>query len=65
MVGFVLFGMGIAGYYSISMPAIGLAVPQNIRGIGYKNLGSAFACLGFIQTFAMSIVPEISGAIIE
>jgi len=27
ILGFVLFGSGIAGYYSVSMPAVGLAVP--------------------------------------
>lgn len=27
ILGFSLFGTGIAGYYSISMPAVGLAVP--------------------------------------
>jgi hypothetical protein len=26
VVGFVFFGMGIAGYYSVSMPAVGLSV---------------------------------------
>jgi len=33
VLGFVIFGMGIAGYYSISMPAVGLCVPESIRGI--------------------------------
>lgn len=27
VLGFILFGTGIAGYYSISMPAVGLSVP--------------------------------------
>lgn len=27
ILGFVFFGSGIAGYYSVSMPAVGLSVP--------------------------------------
>jgi MFS family permease len=58
VIGFVLFGTGIAGYYSLSMPGVGLAVPVEIRG-------TAFAYLGFFQALAMTAVPLISGYIIE
>jgi hypothetical protein len=56
--GFFMFGMGIGGYYSVSFPAVGLAVPQSIRGLGY-------GVLCFFQTLAMSLIPMLSGLIIE
>ena len=31
-VGLCFFGMGLGAYYSISFPAVGLSVPENIRG---------------------------------
>ena len=30
--GLAFFGMGIGSYYSVSFPAVGLSVPQKIRG---------------------------------
>ena len=30
--GLTFFGMGIGSYYSVSFPAVGLSVPQRIRG---------------------------------
>lgn len=30
--GFILFGMGLGAYYSVSFSAIGLTVPESIRG---------------------------------
>lgn len=56
--GFFVFGTGIGGYYSVSFPAVGMAVPQKIRGLSY-------GVLCFFQTLAMSIVPIFSGLIIE
>ena len=56
--GFLVFGTGIGGYYSVSFPAVGMAVPKNIRGLSYSVL-----C--FFQTLAMSLVPILSGLIIE
>jgi hypothetical protein len=32
IIGFSFFGMGIGSYYSVSFPAVGLSVPQEIRG---------------------------------
>ena len=32
LIGLCFFGMGIGTYYAISFPAVGLSVPQNIRG---------------------------------
>ncbi len=49
--------MGLGSYYSISFPAVGLCVPEKIRG-------SAYACLCFFQTLSMTLVPIISGNII-
>ena len=56
--GFFVFGTGIGAYYSISFPAVGMAVPQKIRGLSY-------GVLCFFQTLAMSLVPILSGLIIE
>jgi hypothetical protein len=55
--GFFVFGTGIGGYYSVSFPAVGLAVPTSIRGLGY-------GILCFFQTLAMSLIPILSGFII-
>ena len=33
VIGLSMFGMGLGSYYSVSFPAIGYAVPKNIRGI--------------------------------
>lgn len=63
--GLVLFGMGLGSYYSISFPAVGLAVPEGIRGILFLMIGTAYACLCFFQTLSMTAVPLISGFIIE
>ena len=54
VVGLSFFGMGLGTYYSINFPAVGLSVPQHIRGVGY-------ACMGFVQTLAMTLIPIISG----
>jgi hypothetical protein len=56
--GFFVFGTGIGAYYSISFPAVGMAVPSKIRGLSY-------GVLCFFQTLAMSMVPILSGIIIE
>lgn len=56
--GFFVFGTGIGAYYSVSFPAVGMAVPQKIRGLSY-------GVLCFFQTLAMSLVPILSGLIIE
>lgn len=56
--GFFIFGCGIGGYYSISFPAVGMAVPTKIRGFSY-------GVLGFFQTLAMSLIPLLAGIIIE
>ena len=56
--GFIVFGTGIGGYYSVSFPAVGMAVPKKIRGLSY-------GVLCFFQTLAMSLVPILSGRIIE
>lgn len=56
--GFLVFGTGIGGYYSVSFPAVGMSVPKKIRGLSYSVL-----C--FFQTLAMSLVPILSGLIIE
>jgi hypothetical protein len=56
--GFFIFGTGIGGYYSVSFPAVGLAVPSEIRGLAY-------GILCFFQTLAMSLIPILSGIIIE
>lgn len=56
--GFFIFGTGIGAYYSVSFAAVGMAVPQKIRGLSYSVL-----C--FFQTIAMSLIPIISGLIIE
>jgi hypothetical protein len=55
--GFFVFGTGIGAYYSVSFPAVGMAVPKSIRGLSY-------GVLCFFQTLAMSMVPIISGLII-
>ena len=56
--GFFVFGTGIGGYYSVSFAAVGMAVPKSIRGLSY-------GVLCFFQTLAMSLVPIVSGLIIE
>lgn len=55
--GFFIFGTGIGAYYSICFPAVGMAVPQKIRGLSY-------GVLCFFQTIAMSMIPIVSGLII-
>jgi hypothetical protein len=32
ILGFLVFGTGLGCYYSVAFPAVGLAVPQKIRG---------------------------------
>ena len=56
--GFFVFGSGIGAYYSVSFPAVGMSVPQKIRGLSY-------GVLCFFQTLAMSLIPILSGLIIE
>ena len=58
VVGLSFFGMGLGTYYAVSFPAVGLCVPQSIRGVAY-------ACMGFCQTIAMTLIPIVSGEIIE
>jgi hypothetical protein len=33
VMGLMFFGMGLGAYYSVCFPAVGLTVPQQIRGI--------------------------------
>lgn len=58
ILGLIFFGMGLGSYYSISFPAVGLSVPESIRG-------TAYSCLCLFQTISMTLIPEISGFIIE
>lgn len=58
ILGFSFFGMGIGSYYSVSFPAVGLSVPQEIRGMAY-------ACMAFFQTISMTVIPIFAGMIIE
>ena len=58
IIGLSCFGMGLGSYYSVSFPAIGYTVPESIRG-------TAYALLCFFQTISMTIVPIISGTIID
>jgi MFS family permease len=58
ILGFIFFGMGIGSYYSVSFSAVGLSIPQPIRGMGY-------ACMGFFQTIALTLIPIASGYIVE
>jgi hypothetical protein len=37
IIGFSFFGMGIGSYYSVSFPAVGLSVPQDIRGTSHST----------------------------
>jgi hypothetical protein len=59
--GFLTFGTGLGCYYSVAFPAVGLAVPQKIRGMFINNLGGAYGVLCFFQTLAMFVVPLVSG----
>lgn len=52
-----MFGTGIGGYYSVSFPAVGMAVPTSIRGLAY-------GVLCFFQALAMALIPMFSGLII-
>ena len=65
IVGFIFYGIGIGTYYSVSFPAVGLSVPQEIRGIYNLIVGMAYACMAFFQAIALTLIPIMAGIIIE